>query len=99
MTPQEATASFPQADIAKFRSITQDTLTLLDGDQAAATAKITDLETAWDDSQGTLKPLNEKAWTFLDSQIDAVLSAVRSPKPAKETERGALNALLISLTP
>ena len=54
--------------------------------------RITDLETAWDDAQPTLEPLDETAWTFLDSEIDDVLSAVRAGNPdtgsrARSTDR------------
>ena len=50
--PGTATAKFPPAETAKFRTITQDTLAKLQaGDQTGATARIKDLETAWDDDQ------------------------------------------------
>ena len=56
--------NFPPAEIAKFRTIAQDTLAKVQaGDQAGATARIKDLETAWDDDQATLQPLDETAWT------------------------------------
>ena len=61
-------------EIAKFRTIAQDTLAKVQaGDQTGATARIKDLETAWDDDQATLQPLDETAWTVLDGQIDSVL--------------------------
>ncbi|MFI1452291.1 COG4705 family protein [Streptomyces roseus] len=98
ITPQEATAPFPAADIAKFRTITADTLANVNsGDQRAATSRVTDLETAWDDDQSTLEPKSEKAWGFLDGEIDQVLKAVRAPHPDKATEVDALNTLLTSL--
>ena len=98
LSPEQATSSFPPAEIAKFRTITADTLAKLDsGNQAAATARITDLEKAWDDAQPTLEPKNEQAWTFLDGEIDHVLKALRAPKPDKATETEALNTLLTSL--
>ncbi|MFE2164348.1 hypothetical protein ACFXB3_04670 [Streptomyces sp. NPDC059447] len=97
-TPQEATSPFPPAEIAKFRTITADTLAKVDsGDQRAATRRVTDLETAWDDDQSTLEPKSEKAWSFLDGEIDEVLKAVRAPHPDKATEVDALNTLLTSL--
>ncbi|MCB0993489.1 MAG: hypothetical protein KDB21_00260 [Acidimicrobiales bacterium] len=100
LTPQEATANFPEADITEFRTITQDTIDLLgSGDQAGATARITDLETAWDHAEGTLKPLDETAWTFLDSEVDHALTAVRDSNPDPGAEQTALNALTTSLTP
>ncbi|MFF3559579.1 hypothetical protein ACFYXS_06020 [Streptomyces sp. NPDC002574] len=98
LTPKQATSSFPPAEIAKFRTIASDTLTKLNsGDQAAATTRVTDLETAWDDDQPTLEPKNEQAWNFLDGEIDQVLTALRAPNPDKATEVKALDTLLSSL--
>ncbi|GAA1220516.1 hypothetical protein GCM10009665_08240 [Kitasatospora nipponensis] len=98
LSPEQATSSFPPAQIATFHAITADTLAKLDsGNQAAATARITDLEKAWDDAQPTLEPKNAQAWTFLDGEIDHVLKALRAPNPDKATETDALNTLLTSL--
>ncbi|MEU0251612.1 hypothetical protein ABZ299_03605 [Streptomyces sp. NPDC006184] len=98
LTPKEATSPFPPAEIAKLRTITADTLARLDsGNQRAATTRVADLETAWDDAQPTLEPKSEKAWHFLDSEIDQVLKALRAPNPDKATEAKALNTLLTSL--
>lgn len=98
LTPGQASATFPPADIATFRMITQDTLNKVRaGDQAGATARVTDLETAWDNAQATLKPMDEPAWTILDSKIDTVLTALRSTSPDQQTEQHALNTLLTNL--
>ncbi|MEU1229534.1 hypothetical protein [Streptomyces sp. NPDC005828] len=98
LTPQEATAPFPPAEIAKFRTITADTLAKVNaGDQGGATSRVTDLETAWDDDQSALEPKSEEAWSFLDGEIDQVLDAVRDPHPDKVTEVNVLRALLTSL--
>ncbi|WP_377267751.1 hypothetical protein [Peterkaempfera sp. SMS 1(5)a] len=99
LTPKQATSAFPPGEIAKFRTIAADTLAKLNsGDQAAATTRVTDLETAWDDSQPTLEPKNEQAWHFLDNEIDHVLTALRAPNPDKATEVTAVNTLLTSLS-
>ncbi|WP_033823741.1 hypothetical protein [Kitasatospora sp. MBT63] len=98
LTPDQATSSFPPAEVAKFRTITADTLAKLNsGDQAGATARITDLEKAWDDDQPTLQPTNQQAWTLLDGEIDQALKALRASKPDKAAEVKALNTLLTSL--
>jgi uncharacterized membrane-anchored protein len=98
LTPEQATSPFPPAEIAKFRTITADTLAKLNsGNQRAATSRVTALETAWDDDQPTLEPKSEQAWHFLDSEIDQVLTALRAPNPDKATEVKALNTLLTSL--
>ena len=98
LTPQQANAKFPATDIAAFAKIAQDTLDLVAaGDQTGARARIKDLETAWDDAQPRLKPLDKAAWGFLDSEIDDALSAVRARTPDIATERAALTALTTSL--
>lgn len=98
LTPEQATSPFPPAEIAKFRTITADTLARLNaGHQGAATTRVTDLETAWDDAQPTLEPKSEQSWHFLDSEIDQVLKALRAPNPDKAAEVKALNTLLTSL--
>jgi uncharacterized membrane-anchored protein len=95
---QSATAHFPAADVAKFRTIAADSLTKVQaGDQSAATARIKDLETAWDDAQPTLQPLDEASWTVLDGQIDSVLKALRASKPDPAVETQTLTTLLASL--
>nr|WP_110316653.1 hypothetical protein [Mycolicibacterium moriokaense] len=99
LTPgQSPTAHFPSADVANFRTIAADSLTKVQaGDQAAATARIKDLETAWDDAQPTLQPLDETSWTVLDGQIDHVLKALRASNPDPATETQTLTTLLTSL--
>jgi hypothetical protein len=95
---QSATAKFPPAQTVKFRTITADTLAKVQaGDQTGATARIKDLETAWDDDQGTLQPLDDTGWTVLDGQIDDVLTALRAGNPDPATEKQALTTLLTGL--
>jgi uncharacterized membrane-anchored protein len=95
---QHVAQNFPASSVSNFRTITSDTLGLVDsGDQSGAQSRITDLETAWDDDQATLQPKDCQAWTFVDQQIDPVLSAVRDSKPDKATEEQALNALLATM--
>ena len=93
-----AQAHFPAPDIAEFRTITSDTLALVNkGDQAAASARATDLETAWDDNEPALNAADCGAWSFIDQQIDPVLSAVRSHTPNPATEQKVLTDLLTTL--
>jgi uncharacterized membrane-anchored protein len=95
---QSATAHFPAADVTKLRTIAADSLTKVQaGDQSAATARIKDLETAWDDDQPTLQPLDQASWTVLDGQIDSVLKALRASNPDPAVETQTLTTLLGSL--
>jgi len=89
----------PLGDLSVFRTITQDTLNLLNsGDQSGATARISDLETEWDNAQGRLKPKNTAAWTTIDAKIDTVLRELRATNPAPEREKAALTTLLAALS-
>lgn len=91
-------AHFPADQVADFRTITQDTLSLVQqGDQAGAKTRITDLETAWDDAQDSLNAADCQAWTFVDQQIDPVLSSVRAANPDPTAEEQAMDQLLATL--
>lgn len=93
-----AQAHFPASNIQEFRTITTDTLALVQkGNQTQASTRITDLETSWDENQRTLNAADCAAWNYIDKQIDAVLSAVRSHSPNPATEQKALNTLLTTL--
>nr|WP_206072433.1 hypothetical protein [Antrihabitans stalactiti] len=98
LPPGQAAASFPPAEIAKFRTIAADTLTAVqEGDHAAATARVKDLETAWDKDEATLKPMDAAGWTVLDGRIDKVLKAIRAANPDRSTEAHTLTDLLAEL--
>jgi uncharacterized membrane-anchored protein len=95
-----AVAASPLGDMSAFIVITQDTLDLLNaGKQADATTRITDLESAWDNAQATLKRRNPDAWTAVDDKIDPVLRELRSTSPNPATETAALQALLTQMGP
>lgn len=98
LTPQQATADFPAADIATLADLTgQISAAVQAGDQATAATRATDLETAWDTDQARLEPMNETAWTFIDTEIDQVLSSVRSATADRSAEQQALCALQTTL--
>jgi len=95
---QAATAKFPPADVAAFRTIVTDTLTKVQaGDQAGAVARITDLESAWDDAQNRLQPLDPTGWGYLDGKIDKALKAVRASAPDPAVEKQTLTELSTAL--
>ena len=103
LTPDEARvavqAHFPADQVANFRTIALDTLALVQqGDQPGAKARVTDLETAWDDAQDALNAADCQAWTFVDQQIDPVLSAVRAGSPDPAREEQAIDELLATLS-
>ncbi len=95
---QAATAKFPPADIAAFRTIVTDTLAKVQaGDQAGAVTRITDLESAWDDTQNRLQPVDPTGWGYLDGKIDKALKAVRASAPDPAVEKQTLTELSTAL--
>jgi preprotein translocase SecF subunit len=91
-------ASTSLGDLSSFRTITVDTARLVDaGDLKAAKARITDLETAWDQAEETLQPKSPAAWTSVDKSIDRALSQLRSGKPDSKACADALKTLLAKL--
>ncbi|SDI18836.1 protein translocase subunit SecF [Pseudomonas panipatensis] len=85
-------------DLSAFRRIGSDTLALVaSGDLSAARKRITDLETAWDQAEETLKPRNPEDWTSLDKSIDRALAQLRSGKPDANACKDALDTLLAKI--
>jgi uncharacterized membrane-anchored protein len=95
---QQAAQQFPAQNLADYRSIAKDTLDDVHaGDQSAATGRVTDLETAWDNDQDTLFARDCATWTYLDHEIDTVLTSVRATSPAPDVQERNLQALLTTL--
>jgi uncharacterized membrane-anchored protein len=95
---QTPAIAFPADDITKMRQIVTDTMTKVQaGDGSGATARITDLETLWDDDQDRLQPMNPAAWGYLDGKIDHALKAVRTGSPDPAAEKQALAELSTAL--
>src|SRR5262249_49971959 len=68
--PPPSSPDRPLGDLSKFRTIVVDVTALVkSGDWAKAKARATDLETAWDDAQDTLQPMNGAKWTVMDNAI------------------------------
>ena len=89
----------PLGDLTSFQVITQDTLNLVNaGNQSGAATRVTDLETAWDNSEARLKPKDPATWHDVDDKIDAVLRALRSTQPNPPTEKATLTTLLSTLS-
>ena len=84
-------AAFPVGDMTTFTTSTQDTLDKLTaGQQAAATTRITDLESAWDIAEATRKRRDDTTWHAVEDQIDQALRELRSTSPNPDTEKAAL---------
>jgi len=85
-------------DLSGFKTIAKDTLALVArGDLATAEKRITDFETAWDEKEPTLYPMNKTEWGVIDDAADAAIGSLRRSNPdASEAEQavtGLLNAL------
>lgn len=88
VTAHHALAADPLGDLSSLKSIVADVQSIAKaGDFAKAQTRITDFETAWDNNEPTLKPMNKKAWHHVDDAADAALKALRTKKPdASEVE-------------
>lgn len=97
LTPAQATSHFPRADVAKFRALANNMMdSVTRGDQAGLNSAADTYEKAWDDDEFKLKPLDGKAWTYIDSENDAVFTAVRETKDPT-AEKHAIQELLHTL--
>lgn len=67
------------------------------GDIAAASARITDFETAWDAAANGMRPLNPTAWAHVDGAADAALHALRAANPDPAKVNTTLKDLLATL--
>jgi uncharacterized membrane-anchored protein len=98
LTPAEATAHFPAADVSGLSAVAHDAQAKVSaGDLSGAKDAATRLESTWDDAQPRLQPADGTAWTYLDGQIDDVLTSIRADHPDAVTEQSALSTLVTSL--
>jgi hypothetical protein len=100
-TPLAATVpTSPLGDLAQFKTIIADVRAIAaKGDFTAAEKRATDFESAWDDAQAKLRPLNSAAWGEIDDAADATFKALRATAldaPSVTTALAALAAALDS---
>ena len=82
-------------DLSEFKKISQDTLSLVQaGKLKDAKTRISDLESAWDNSESKLKPLNPTDWSTIDGSIDKVLRQLRAFQPDAKKSEDSLVSLL-----
>lgn len=85
-------------DLSSLKAIVADVQAQLDkGDVASAAARMTDYESAWDQGQTSIRPLNPTYWGNVDAASDAAIKALREPKPSVDRIRKTLSALKTSL--
>ena len=85
-------------DLTSLKAIITDVQSIAaTGDLAAAATRITDFETAWDDGQSTMRPLNAAAWGTVDDASDAALHALRAKAPDAAKITATLAGLMAAL--
>jgi hypothetical protein len=88
-------ATVPLGDLTAFKTISGDTLKIVQGgDFAAAKTRITDLESAWDEAAPALRKVNGDSWDKLDKTIDTSLKALRAGSPDAKVSADALTAMI-----
>ena len=95
-TTESATVSkvYTSSETAPFKDLAQATLKALSaGNKEEMVTKLTDLETAWDDQEKSLKPRDEATWTTIDKTLDKAISALRSSKYNEKKGEKALQSL------
>jgi uncharacterized membrane-anchored protein len=86
--------SSPLGDLSSFREIVKVALDAVNAsDWPAAKEHADELEYAWDQAEGRLKPMNTDAWTSIDDAIDEVLRQIRGMSPDQLGARSALQEL------
>ena len=87
-------------DLTEFKKIAEDTLAIVEKkDLAGAKARIKDLEMAWDNAEGAMRPKSETAWTAVDKAIDHALAALREDSPNPEDCAMKLKTVMVRMSP
>jgi hypothetical protein len=99
ITPSYAAATATEfGDLSVLRTIATDTLDLVaKGDMAAATARITDFETAWDADASRLRVLSADKWGVIDDASDAAITSLRASPLLAADATAAVTALIAAL--
>jgi hypothetical protein len=85
-------------DLSSLKTIITDVQALVDkNDMAGAKARITDFESAWDQAETAIRPLNPTQWGNIDQAADGALSAVRKGTPDVAAAKAALATLVATL--
>ena len=90
--------TMPLGDLSHFRQIADDMLKAeRAGDASAAKSRADDLESAWDNAQAQLRPMNPEKWTLMDNAIDDVLKKVRAGSGGESASLEAFSHLMDTL--
>ena len=64
------------------------------GNMPGAKSRAGDLETAWDNAQARLRPMNPEKWTLMDNAIDDVLKKARSAQQNGAESSASVESLI-----
>ncbi|MBN9310917.1 hypothetical protein [Devosia sp.] len=82
-------------DLSKFVAIVADVQTIAaGGDFTAAEQRVRDYESAWDQAETGLRPLDRDAWGVIDEANDGAFSALRAATPNAATIAASLQTVL-----
>jgi hypothetical protein len=85
-------------DLSSFKTIIADVQAIAaKGDLTAAAKRITDYESAWDEGEAAIRPLNPTYWGNIDQASDAALKALRESAPSPDKVQKTLVALMAVL--
>jgi len=85
-------------DLTTLSAIAADTLAITKtGDLTAAEKRVTDFESAWDATAGTMQPLNPAQWQSIDAAADMAIEALRAATPVQADAEQALTNLIAEL--
>lgn len=97
MAPSAASTS-GLGDLTALKAIVTDVRADVEkGDMPAASSRMTDYESAWDQGQTSIRPLNPVFWGHVDAASDVAIKALREPQPSADKAKKALSGLTASL--
>ncbi len=86
---------YTSAESAEFIALAKSALAALSaGKSAVVIAKLTDLESSWDDKEKALRPRDEVRWVLIDKTMDKAISALRGSKVDNVKGKEALELVL-----
>ena len=90
--------AYSARETAPFKTLATEAIAALDaGKKDEMIAKLTDLETAWDEKEDVLSPKDPATWKVLDKTLDRGISALRSSKTDLPKGKAALQDLVKKL--
>jgi hypothetical protein len=89
---------YSAAETCRFKALAKQTILALDAHKKGQMiAKLTDLETIWDEKQSVLSPKDPETWTVIDKALDRGISALRSSKTDLPKGKAALQDFIKNL--